>query len=79
MTLIFDLGTSLLETVKNFAKRIESYAIHLELERKNDAFKINKLKDDLYSCEMSYKKLKSQNDETSKINERLKKNSFLRS
>ncbi|RNA39031.1 hypothetical protein BpHYR1_023658, partial [Brachionus plicatilis] len=52
-----------LESVKNLARRIEAYALHLELERKNDALKLNKLKEDLYNCEKGYNKLKSQNDE----------------
>ncbi|RNA33825.1 hypothetical protein BpHYR1_026368 [Brachionus plicatilis] len=59
-----------LESVKKLARRFEAYAIHLELERKNDALKLNRLKDDLYNCEIGYKKLKSQNAEISKINER---------
>ncbi|CAF1028855.1 unnamed protein product, partial [Brachionus calyciflorus] len=60
-----------LEVVKNLARRLEAYVIHLENERVKDAGKLNKYSDDLTSCEIAFEKSKAEVKNLMETNEKL--------
>ena len=60
-----------LEVVKNLARRLEAYVIHLENERVKDAGKLKKYSDDLTSCEIAFEKSKAEVKNLMETNEKL--------
>ncbi|CAF1000638.1 unnamed protein product [Brachionus calyciflorus] len=60
-----------IETIKNLAKRLEAYAIHLEDERNKDALKLNKKNEDLVACESALEKSKNEVKSINELNIKL--------